>query len=87
VGPQTALTLPYELGDLRRFDNAKQGCAYAGLVPRVANFGDTQHHGRLTKRGNPAIRWIVSEWAVRLLAFDPHARVGPSFVNGSDILF
>lgn len=74
VGPQTALTLQYELGDLRRFDNAKQVCAYAGLVPRVANSGDTQHHGRLTKRGNPEIRWIVSEWAVRLLAFDPHAR-------------
>ena len=74
VGPQTALTLHAELGDLRRFDNAKQVCAYAGLVPRVANSGDTQHHGRLTKRGNPELRWIVSEWAVRLLAFDPHAR-------------
>jgi transposase len=74
VGPQTALTLQYELGDLRRFDNAKQICAYAGLVPRVANSGDTQHHGRLTKRGNPEVRWIVSEWAVRLLAFNPQAR-------------
>jgi transposase len=74
VGPQTALTLRYELGDLRRFDNAKQACAYAGLVPRVANSGDLQHHGRLTKRGNPELRWIVSEWAVRLLAFDPQAR-------------
>lgn len=74
AGPQTALTLHYELGDLGRFDNAKQVCAYAGLVPRVANAGDTQHHGRLTKRGNPEVRWIVSEWAVRLLAFDPYAR-------------
>ena len=74
VGPQTALTLQYELGELRRFANAKQVCAYAGLVPRVANSGDTQHHGRLTKRGHPELRWIVSEWAVRLLAFDPHAR-------------
>jgi transposase len=74
VGPQTALTLQYELGDLKRFDNAKQICAYAGLVPRVANSGDTQHHGSLTKRGNPEVRWIVSEWAVRLLAFNPQAR-------------
>src|SRR5262249_57159253 len=61
VGPQTALTLQYELGDLRRFDNAKQVCAYAGVVPRVANSGDTHHHGSLTKRGNPELRWIVSE--------------------------
>jgi transposase len=71
VGPQTALTLRYELGELQRFDNAKQVCAYAGLVPRVANSGDTQHHGRLTKRGNPEVRWIVGEWAVRLLAGHP----------------
>jgi transposase len=74
VGPQTALTLRYELGELRRFDNAKQVCAYAGLVPRVANSGDTHHHGRLTKRGNPEVRWIVSEWAVRLLAGHPQAQ-------------
>jgi len=74
VGPQTALTLRYELGELQRFDNAKQLCAYAGLVPRVANSGDTQHHGRLTKRGNPEVRWIVSEWAVRLLAGHPQAQ-------------
>jgi transposase len=71
VGPQTALTLRYELGELNRFQSAKQVCAYAGLVPRVANSGDLQHHGRLTKRGNPELRWIVGEWAVRLLAGHP----------------
>jgi transposase len=75
VGPQTALTLRYELGELGRFDNAKQVCAYAGLVPRVASSGDTQHHGRLTKRGNPEVRWIVGEWAVRLLAGHPAVQV------------
>jgi transposase len=71
VGPQTALTLRAELGDLRRFRGAKQLCAYAGLVPRVADSADRQHHGRLTKRGNAEVRWIVSEWAVRLLTRDP----------------
>jgi transposase len=45
-----------------------------GLVPRVANSGDTHPHGRLTKRGNPELRWSVSAWAVRLLAYAPHAR-------------
>lgn len=74
VGPQTALTLRDELGELRRFQTAKQVCASAGLVPRVANAGDTQQHGRLTKRGNPEVRWIVSEGAVRLLAAPPAAQ-------------
>jgi transposase len=33
VGPQTALTLHYELGDLRRFDNAKQVVPMLVLCP------------------------------------------------------
>ena len=68
VGPQTALTLHAELGDLSRFRGARQVSAYVGLAPRVANSADTRHHGRLTKRGNPELRWILSQWAVRLLA-------------------
>jgi transposase len=68
VGPQTALTLHAELGDLSRFRGARQVSAYVGLAPRVANSADTRHHGRVTKRGNPELRWIVSQWAVRLLA-------------------
>lgn len=74
VGPQTAMTLHYELGDLRRFQNAKQVAAYVGLAPRVANSADTQHHGRLTKRGNAHLRWLLTEWAVRLLAFHPEVQ-------------
>ncbi|HLG18263.1 MAG TPA: IS110 family transposase [Bdellovibrionota bacterium] len=67
VGPQTAATLVYELGDVNRFANAKAVAAYAGLVPRVSQSADTKHHGRLTKRGNRELRWILGEWAVRLL--------------------
>src|SRR5262249_36278069 len=52
VGPQTALTLHAELGDLSRFRGARQVSAYVGVAPRVANSADTRHHGRLTKRGN-----------------------------------
>ena len=71
VGAQTALTLDAELGDLDRFGNATQLCAYAGLVPRVADASDRQHHGRLTKCGNAEVRWIVGQWALRLLASTP----------------
>jgi len=70
VGPQTALTLVRELGDVRRFKNARSVASYAGLAPRVANSADKSHHGKISKRGNSDLRWIVSEWAVRLLAKD-----------------
>ncbi len=68
VGPQTALTLVCELGDVTRFRDSRAVASYAGLVPRVANSADTSHHGSITKRGNEEIRWILNECAVRLLA-------------------
>ena len=67
VGAQTALTLVYELGDVARFKNARAAASYSGLVPRVANSGDLSHHGRITKRGNVELRWILNQCAVRLL--------------------
>lgn len=74
VGPQTAVTLLSELGDVKRFRNSRAVASYAGLVPRVANSADTSHHGSITKRGNEELRWILSEWATRLLAFNEHAK-------------
>jgi transposase len=70
LGPQSAVTVVAELGDPRRFRNARAVASYAGLVPKVANSADTAHHGRLTKRGNRELRWILGQCAVRLLACD-----------------
>ena len=72
VGIQTAATLHCELGDLTRFERSKEVAAYAGVVPRVNQSGEgAGHHGPVTKRGNRELRWILTQWAVRLLAFDP----------------
>lgn len=71
VGPQTALTLRAELGDVQRFRHARAAASYGGVVPRVSASADRAHHGRLTKRGSPELRWILTEWAVRLLRQDP----------------
>lgn len=74
VGPQTAVTLLYELGDLSRFRNAKAVASYAGLAPRVSNSADRSHHGSITKRGNRELRFVLGEWAVRLLSFDERVK-------------
>jgi len=71
VGPQTALTLLCELGDVTRFHSRRAIASYAGLVPRVSQSAEKSHHGRLTKRGSRELRWILSQWAVRLLARNP----------------
>ena len=70
IGPLTATTLIVELGDLSRFRNSKAVASYAGLVPRIANSADKSHHGAITKRGNRELRWILSQWSVRLLSFN-----------------
>lgn len=74
IGAQSAATLLYELGNPRRFPNGRAVAAYAGLVPKVNQSADKAHHGRLTKQGNAELRWILSQWAVRLLTRDPLAR-------------
>lgn len=67
IGPQSALTIVHELGDVNRFASPRAVASYAGIVPRVANSSDKAHHGNITKRGNAHLRWILNEWAVRLL--------------------
>jgi len=67
VGAQSALTLVAELGDVSRFRNARAAASFGGLVPRVNNSADRQHHGRITKRGNKELRWILNQAAVRLI--------------------
>ena len=71
VGPLTALTIKRELGKVTRFKSTRAVASYAGLAPRVANSADKAHHGKITKRGNAELRWILSEWAVRLMATNP----------------
>jgi len=68
AGVQTAFTLVAEFGDPCRFRNARCAASYAGTVPRVTASADVAHHGRMTKRGNRELRYVLGQWAVRLLA-------------------
>lgn len=70
-GPQTAVTLLSELGDLERFQGSRAVAAYVGLAPRVSQSGEHTHLGRLTRRGNRHVRRTLGQMAVRLLARDP----------------
>jgi transposase len=74
IGAQSAATLLAELGDPHRFARGRAVAAYAGFVPRVSQSADRAHHGAMTKQGNPELRWITSQWSVRLLTRDPLVR-------------
>ena len=74
VGPRTAEILVACIDDPHRFQNGRQVSAYFGLVPRQFQSGETDRHGRITKRGNPLARTILVECAWASLRYNPWAK-------------
>jgi len=54
----------------KRFNTAKQFASYFGLVPRLHQSGNHQYYGRITKLGNPYVRWALVQTARRLARMD-----------------
>ena len=67
VGPRTAEAIVAYLGDPRRFRDGRQVSAYAGLVPRQFQSGESDRKGRITRRGPAVLRKLLVEcaWQVR----------------------
>jgi transposase len=65
-----AATLAAELGDLHRFETARQLMGYLGLVPSEDSTGDDRHQGGITKMGNGIARRALIEaaWNYRACA-------------------
>ena len=59
IGDSTACRLIGELGDIRRFQNAKQLNAYVGIDIMRYQSGNTQYRDRINKRGNKHLRKIL----------------------------
>jgi transposase len=74
VGPRTAEIVVACIDDPHRFQNGRQVSAYFGLVPRQFQSGETDRNGRITKRGNPLARTILTECAWASLKYNPWAK-------------
>jgi len=63
----TAMTVVAELGDISRFDSARQLMAHLGLVPSEYSTGNHQKRGGITKTGNGHVRRVLieSSWCYR----------------------
>jgi len=63
----TAMTVVAELGDISRFDSARQIMAHLGLVPSEHSSGNRQKRGGITKTGNGHARRVLIEasWCYR----------------------
>ncbi len=58
IGALTAAKFLAEVPDVRRFAQTTQLDAYAGLVPKVYESGQTSHGGPLLKTGNAVLRTL-----------------------------
>jgi transposase len=64
----SAVTIAAELGNISRFESARQLMGYSGAVPREDSSGGRTQRGSITKTGNAHLRRIAVEaaWSYRL---------------------
>jgi transposase len=64
----SAVTIASELGEVSRFEGARQLMAYSGTIPSENSSGKRTRRGSITKTGNAHLRRIVVEaaWCYRL---------------------
>lgn len=74
VGVRTAEVIVVHLGEASRFDSAAEVSAYAGLVPRQYQSGETDRRGRITRRGPKLLRAALVECAWCSLRYNAWAR-------------
>ena len=74
VGRKTAEVIATHLDRPERFANARHVSSYAGLVPRRWQSGQTDHSGRVTKRGSRLLRSALVECAWVMLRYNEWAR-------------
>ena len=64
----SAVTMAAELGNISRFEGARQLMGYSGAAPSENSSGQRKQQGSITKTGNAHLRRIVVEaaWSYRL---------------------
>lgn len=67
VGDLTALVFALVIRDPKRFKCRREVAAYVGLAPSIYESGATSRLGRITKRGNRTLRWLLTMAAHALL--------------------
>lgn len=64
IGDVGASVLLSVIGDVNDFDDEGKLAAYFGIVPRVSNSNETEHAGRITKRGSKLGRTVLIQCAL-----------------------
>lgn len=63
VSAYSAVMIHGEIGEIERFDRAKEVVSYAGLDPTVRESGDSRTEGSISKAGSEYLRYILVQCA------------------------
>lgn len=74
IGNYSASVLISLIGNINDFADENKLASYFGLVPSVSNSNQTQHHGRITKKGSKLARSILIQCALAAKRFSPYLK-------------
>lgn len=72
IGEKSATVLLSVIGEVEDFASPDKLSAYFGIVPRVSNSNETQHHGRITKRGSKLGRTTLVQCTLVAKRYSPY---------------
>jgi transposase len=72
IGDLGATVLLSVIGDIDDFSHPGKLAAYFGIVPRVRNSNETEHSGRITKRGTKLGRTTLVQCALIAMRYSPY---------------
>ena len=74
IGGLSAGILLSIIGNIRDFADEGKLAAYFGIVPRVSNSNESQHSGRITKRGTKLGRTTLVQCALIAQRYSPYLK-------------
>jgi transposase len=74
IGPLSGSILLSVIGDINDFEDEGKLAAYLGIVPRVSNSNETEHSGRITKRGSKLGRTALVQCALIAQRYSPYLK-------------
>src|SRR5208283_2677354 len=74
VGKITGAILLSVIGDVNDFADEGRLASYFGIVPRVSNSNETEHSGRITKRGTKLGRTTLIQCALIAQRYSPYLK-------------
>jgi transposase len=72
IGLIAAMTILTETGDIRRFKTVDSFRSFMGMIPRVHDSGDKEHPGKITKRANNHLRYLLVEITWMAIRYNPY---------------